>query len=177
MHKKMKFSIEDFSHKCGQSTGNWEFGHTYWRNSLMGNFVRCSITFCYSNFMIIDMSHRWHYLFKVNNKNTRKRCEICSKLTIKTPERCHWYHSGVFIVNFEQISHTSLIFPLLTLNKLIPAWVISPKLHDHIQFRSFVFPKLISTGSDHQRQTAVHLVYLSHLLIKFPFIPFRSQWK
>ena len=27
------------------------------------------------------------YLFKVNNRNTRKRCEICSKLTIKTPER------------------------------------------------------------------------------------------
>ena len=29
------------------------------------------------------------YLFKVNNRNTRKRCEICLKLTIKTPERCH----------------------------------------------------------------------------------------
>ena len=29
------------------------------------------------------------YLFKVNNRNTRKRCEICSKLTIKTPERRH----------------------------------------------------------------------------------------
>ena len=27
------------------------------------------------------------YLFKVNNRNTRARCEICSKLTIKTPER------------------------------------------------------------------------------------------
>ena len=26
------------------------------------------------------------YLFKINNRNTRKRCEICSKLTIKTPE-------------------------------------------------------------------------------------------
>ena len=26
------------------------------------------------------------YLFKVNNRNTRKRCEICSKWTIKTPE-------------------------------------------------------------------------------------------
>ena len=25
------------------------------------------------------------YFFKVNNKNGRKRCEICSKLTIKTP--------------------------------------------------------------------------------------------
>ena len=27
-----------------------------------------------------------NYMFKVNNKNTRTRCEICSKLTIKTPE-------------------------------------------------------------------------------------------
>ena len=26
-------------------------------------------------------------VFKVNNRNTRTRCEICSKLTIKTPER------------------------------------------------------------------------------------------
>ena len=28
-----------------------------------------------------------NYLFKVNNKSTRTRCEICSKLTIKTPEQ------------------------------------------------------------------------------------------
>ena len=27
------------------------------------------------------------YLFKVNNGNTRTMCEICTKLTIKTPER------------------------------------------------------------------------------------------
>ena len=40
------------------------------------------------------------YLFKVNNRNTRKRCCICSKLTIKTPERRHWRRTGVFIVNF-----------------------------------------------------------------------------
>ena len=26
------------------------------------------------------------YLLKVNNKNTRTRCQICSKLTIKAPE-------------------------------------------------------------------------------------------
>ena len=26
------------------------------------------------------------HLLKVNNKNTRGKCEICSKLTIKTPE-------------------------------------------------------------------------------------------
>ena len=29
------------------------------------------------------------YLFKVNNGNTRKKYEICSKLTVKTPERRH----------------------------------------------------------------------------------------
>ena len=27
------------------------------------------------------------YMFKVNNRNTRTKCEICSKLTIKSPER------------------------------------------------------------------------------------------
>ena len=27
------------------------------------------------------------YLIKVNNRNTKKRCEICSKLTIKKLER------------------------------------------------------------------------------------------
>ena len=44
-------------------------------------------------------------LFKVNNRNARKWCEICSKLTINTPERRQWRHPGVFIVNFEHISH------------------------------------------------------------------------
>ena len=57
------------------------------------------------------------YLLKVNNRNTRTRCEICSKLTIKTPERRQWRRSGVFIVNFEHISHLVLVFLLLTLNK------------------------------------------------------------
>ena len=30
------------------------------------------------------------YLLKVSNRNTRARCEICSKLTANTPERCQW---------------------------------------------------------------------------------------
>ena len=53
------------------------------------------------------------YLFEVNYKNTRKRCKICSKLTIKTPERRQWRRSDVFIVNFEHISHLFLVFLLL----------------------------------------------------------------
>ena len=43
-------------------------------------------------------------LLKVNNRNTRARREIYSKLTIKTPEQqCR---SGVFTINLEHISHT-----------------------------------------------------------------------
>ena len=57
------------------------------------------------------------YSFKVNNRNTRKRCEMCSKLTIKTPERRQWLRSGVFIVNFEHISHLFLLSLLWNLNK------------------------------------------------------------
>ena len=49
------------------------------------------------------------YLLKVNKRNTRTRCEICSKLTIRR-------RSGAFIVNFEHISHLVLVFLLLTLN-------------------------------------------------------------
>ena len=56
------------------------------------------------------------YLLKVNNRNTRTRCEICLKLTIKIPQRHHWRRSGIFIVNFEYISHLVLVFLLLTLN-------------------------------------------------------------
>ena len=40
-----------------------------------------------------------NYLLKVNNRNTRKRFKIYSKLTIKTPER-----------NFEHISHLLPVF-------------------------------------------------------------------
>ena len=54
---------------------------------------------------------------KLNNRNTRTRCEICSKLTKKTPELRHWRRSGVFIVNFELISHHVLVFPWFTLSK------------------------------------------------------------
>ena len=60
-------------------------------------------------------------MLKVNNRNTRTRCEICSKLTIKIPERRHWRRSDIFIVNFEHISYLVLVFLLLTLNIYLPA--------------------------------------------------------
>ena len=42
-----------------------------------------------------------NYMFKVNDRNTITKCEICSRLTIETPEQRQWRRSGVFIVNFE----------------------------------------------------------------------------
>ena len=59
--------------------------------------------------------------FKVNNRNIRARCEIYSKLTIKTPEQRHWRRSGVFIVNCEHISHFFLVLLLLNLSRQMPA--------------------------------------------------------
>ena len=64
-------------------------------------------------------------MFKVNNRNTRARCEICSKLTIKTSERRHWYRSGVFVVNFEHISHLVLVILLLSLNRQMPTAAVN----------------------------------------------------
>ena len=68
------------------------------------------------------------YLFKVNNSNTRERCELCSKLTIKTPER----------------RRHRLLFLLLTLNifytlfKSLFRWIWTSKmLAGQLQPRSF----------------------------------------
>ena len=58
-----------------------------------------------------------NYMFKVSNRNTRPRCEVCSKLTINTPEQRHWRRSCVFIVNFEYISHLVQGFLVLTLSR------------------------------------------------------------
>ena len=57
------------------------------------------------------------YLFKVNNRSTRKRFEICSKLTIEKAEGCQRRHSDVFIDNFEHIFPLFLVFLLLILKK------------------------------------------------------------
>ena len=51
--------------------------------------------------MTIGRCPAGNYMFKVNKRNTKTRCEICSKLTIKIPEH---------------ISHLVLVFLLLTLS-------------------------------------------------------------
>ena len=63
------------------------------------------------------------YLFKVNNGNTKTFCEICSKLTIETLERCLGRPSSVFIVNFKH-SIPFLVFPWL-FKQVNTSWVFS----------------------------------------------------
>ena len=50
------------------------------------------------------------YLLQGNNRNTRKRCDTCSKLIIKTLQQRQWRCSGVFILNYAHIPHLYLIF-------------------------------------------------------------------
>ena len=76
-------------------------------------------------------------LVQISNGNTRAIYKICLKLTIKTPTSFSVFtakhSSGVFIVNFEHVSHVVLVFPLLTLNK---------KYQLGIFFLNFFFQKL-----------------------------------
>ena len=52
-----------------------------------------------------------NYIFKVNNRSTRTRCEVSSKLTIMTPERCpeRCRRSGVFTVVRNNVVLVSLL--------------------------------------------------------------------
>ena len=53
------------------------------------------------------------YLLKFNNRNTWKRFEICSKLTRKSQNNV-----GVFIFNFEDISHLVIDISIVDFEKV-----------------------------------------------------------
>ena len=64
---------------------------------------QCNLSSYNEKICKIEVSGANFYSFKVNNRSTGKRCEICPKLTVKTPERHRWRRSGVSIINFEHI--------------------------------------------------------------------------
>ena len=63
---------------------------------------------------------------KVNNRVTRTRCEICSKLTIKS-------RAGVFIVNFEHISHSFSVF-IVNFEQVNVGWEFPRKYIEWVKF-------------------------------------------
>ena len=64
-----------------------------------------------------------NHFFKVKNRNIRKRCEICSKLTIKTPDR-HQQWPGVFIAALN-IFHTYSSVSIAVFEQAIVSWIVS----------------------------------------------------
>ena len=56
------------------------------------------------------------YLFKIDNRNTRKCCEICSKLRM-TPEQHRCHLSSIFIVYYEHIPHQFFILSVVEFEK------------------------------------------------------------
>ena len=80
-------------------------------------FTQCKVIIKTYGVIVLYSQYHEHwlagnYMFKVNNRNTRTRCDICSKLTIEIRRR-----SSVFTVNFEYILHLVLVFLLLTLSR------------------------------------------------------------
>ena len=61
---------------------------------------------------------------KLKIETLEQRYEICSKLTIKTPKRRHWRRFGVFIVNFEHISHLCSSVSIASFEQVNVGWVI-----------------------------------------------------
>ena len=129
----MKFSVKDFFSKCDQIRNSLQIWSHLLKKSLMENFIFYAVSkvtepahnytrsqahfqvFSCRSLEIFQSSYPANiYLFKVNNRNTRKRYEISSKLIIKAPERRHWLYcqlwtfftpfSSVSIVEFEQIN-------------------------------------------------------------------------
>ena len=91
--------------------------------AFQGGVRKSGSNFISSRYFLGEFGNEWdnlgwyppgNYLFIVTNKNTRRRREICSKLTIKTERRLR---SGLFVVNFEYISSLVLVFLLLTLSR------------------------------------------------------------
>ena len=98
------------------------------KESKAKTFRFCAYLSCYfCRYYKYQQVLKWTILLESScRQSTRKRTnwtklsEICSKLTKKT-ERRQWRCSGVFIVNFGEISQVVLVFSLLNLSKQVSA--------------------------------------------------------
>ena len=112
---KSKFKIKKLQHRIvtDEKTIAEKFNHFFGKYWTKSSFKNTSIKYIFWTICDVwrhkpwkERTLRWRtkkwffftknspgpvdiYLLKVNNRNTRTRSEICSKLTIKTPERRH----------------------------------------------------------------------------------------
>ena len=95
-----------------QKNCNFKYDFYRFKNFLekLDLHLTCTRLTLLPDYLRIKFCTAGNYLFKVNNRNTKTRYEICSKLTIKTPERSQVHFvlpftlcSSVSIVNFEHV--------------------------------------------------------------------------
>ena len=74
------------------------------------------------------------YLLKVNNRNIRASCEICSKLTVKTPLASFWCFYRLLLTYFTTFSNVSIVnFKKASVGwdrvcwLVLISWLIKPK--------------------------------------------------
>ena len=99
----------DLSHSVTRSTKHVMHKNLEWSEKSVE--IISESTSCYSTQSVITCSKL------TIEKKLGQGVKICSKLTINTPERYKWRRSGVFIVNFEHISHLVLVSLLLPLSR------------------------------------------------------------
>ena len=109
---RLPLSLSIVAISCFFSFHCWYLSHllSQGQRLLVEFHICCNYPFihsCWNISKIHNTSPAGNYMFKVNNRNTRTRCETCSKL--------------FFILNFEHISHLILVFLLLTLNMQLQA--------------------------------------------------------
>ena len=90
------------------------------------------------------------YLLKVNNRNTRTKCEICSKLTIKTPEQRQSFTlcSSVSIVNLEHV---------------IAGWIMN-------SYTSQNRIQCLKRGTMRENETFIYHLFIEECLFVLPLI-------
>ena len=65
---------------------------------------------------------------------------MCSKFTMKTPDRRHWRRSDIFIVNSEHIPHLFLVFLLLELEQVNLKTISHENIENNF-FKTFIHIK------------------------------------
>ena len=74
-----------------------------------------------------------NFMFKLNNRNTRTKCEICSRLTIKTPERPSFWCLHCWLwTYFAPCSNVSIV----NLEHAVLGWVTS-SIFGYFCFRGY----------------------------------------
>ena len=128
-----------------------------------------------------------NYMFKVNNRNSRTRCELCSKLTIKIPERRHDVVLVSLLITLKHISHLVLVFILnivhITLNvQLSAAYILC--LGDSFRTRTPIFLRKVNLWNTWNALCKIELKKKfknfksnSHYLFKVNYRNIRKRWQ